>query len=110
MKSNLPIVVLQDKRNGQQAIKLTEEPFAGIIYCYGKVEFEVNEENDSLSLKFDYEIIDYAEKGLSDKKPFEKYIGKILEELIHEGIQENNLTYTGGVDENRTEDSKQSDT
>jgi hypothetical protein len=110
MKNNLPIVVLEDKRNGQQAIKLTEEPFAGIIYCYGKVEFNTDEANDSVVLKFDYEILDYAEKGLSDKKPFERYIGKILEELIHEGIQENSLTYTGGVDENRTEDSKQSDT
>ena len=40
---------------------------------------------------------------------FNPYIGKILEELIHQGIQENNLTYTGGIDENRTKDSEQSD-
>ena len=110
MKSNLPIIVTENIHNGLQAIKLTEGAFEGIIYTYGKVSIDADEENDSATLKFDYEILDYAEKGLSDKKPFEKYIGNILEHLIHEGIQENNLTYTGGVDENRTEDSKQSDT
>jgi hypothetical protein len=110
MKSNLPIIVTENKRNGLQAIKLTEEPFAGIIYTYGKVSMNADEENRALHLKFEYEILDYADKGLTDMKPFEAYIGKILEGLIHEGIEENNLTYTGGVDENRTEDSKQSDT
>jgi hypothetical protein len=43
-------------------------------------------------------------------KPFEAYIGKILEQLIHIGVEENSITYTGGIDENRTEDSNQSDT
>ena len=38
-------------------------------------------------------------------KPFETYIGDILQELIHEGIEKNSLTYTGGIDnENRTGD------
>jgi hypothetical protein len=37
-------------------------------------------------------------------KPFEKHIGDVLQDLIHKGIEENNITYTGGVDENRTGD------
>lgn len=106
---NLPIVVMESKSTGMQAIKLTEGAFEGIIYTYGKVEFNEDEENDKIHLSFEYEILDMNNKGLTDLKPFEIYIGKILEELIHIGIAENNISYTGGVDENRTEDPEQSD-
>jgi len=108
--SNFRYQVLEHKHSGLQAIKLTEGAFEGIIYTYGKVSIDTDEENGRIHLKFEYEILDYADKGMTDIKPFESYIGKILEGLIHEGVEENSLTYTGGVDENRTEDSKQSDT
>jgi hypothetical protein len=109
MQNNLPIKYLESKNSGVTAIQLTEEPFSGIIYSYGKVEFNADEENFKLTLKFEYEIHDMAGKDLSNKQPFEQYIGKILEELLHQGIEENSITYTGGVDENRTEDSSESD-
>lgn len=105
----LPIQMMQSRENGMEAIKLTEEPFEGIIYSYGKVSIDEDEENDTIRLSFEYEIIDHADKGMTDMKPFEAYIGKILEELIHLGIEENSITYTGGVDENRAEDSNKSD-
>lgn len=105
---NLPIQVLEHKEHGLQAIKLLEEPFSGIIYTYGKVDLEEDEENFVLRLKFEYTVLDYANKVLTDEAPFEAYIGKILEQLIHQGVQENSLTYTGGVDENRTKDSDES--
>ena len=107
--NNLPIQMLESRSNGMTAIKLLESPFDGIIYTYGKVSMDADEENDKLHLNFEYEILDYAGKGLSDMKPFELYIGKILEELIHQGVAENSITYTGGVDENRTENSNESD-
>lgn len=107
--NNLPITVLENKHNGINAIKLTEGAFSGIIYSYGKIEFDEDPENDVVKLNFEYDIIDYADKQLSDKKPFEQYIGDILVELIHQGISNNDLVYTGGVDENRTKDSEQSD-
>lgn len=106
---HLPIQVIESKSTGLQAIKLTEGAFEGIIYTYGKVELKEDEENKRVNLAFEYEIIDNANKGLTDKKPFEQYIGGILEELIHIGIEENSITYTGGVDENRTKDSNKSD-
>jgi hypothetical protein len=102
--------ILENKYDGLHAIKLTSGPFEGIIYAYGKVSFDEDEVNNKATIAFEYEIIDNANKGMTDMKPFEKYIGKILEELIHIGIQENNLTYTGGVDENRANDSDESDT
>jgi hypothetical protein len=107
--SNPRYVVVQSKQDGLQAIKLTEGAFEGIIYTYGKVSFDEDEANDKVHLHFEYDILDYNDKGLTDKAPFEQYIGDILQELIHEGIERNNLTYTGGVDENRNEDSEQSD-
>lgn len=92
--------ILESKIDGMQAIKLTDEPYSGIIYTYGKVEFVPDEENDKLTIKFDYEIHDMNSKQLGNKEPFEKYIGDILQEIIHKGVEENSLTYTGGVDEN----------
>jgi hypothetical protein len=107
--SNPRYVVVESKQDGLQAIKLTEGAFEGIIYTYGKVTFDEDEANDKIHLRFEYDILDHNDKGLTDKAPFEQYIGDILQELIHEGIERNNLTYTGGVDENRTKDSEQSD-
>ena len=107
--SKLPITILESRKDGLQAIKLLEEPFEGIIYTYGKVSMDADEENNKLKLAFEYEILDYNDKTLVKMEPFETYIGKILEELIHQGIEENSITYTGGVDENRTENSNESD-
>ncbi len=103
MMKNKPYVVVENKQ-GFDAIKLTENPFEGIIYTYGKVSFDEDSVNDVIKLKFDYEILDYANKTITNKEPFENYIGDILQELIHEGIENNNLTYAGGIDENRTGD------
>lgn len=97
-------IVVENRQNGNDAIKLTENPFEGIIYTYGKVSFEEDELNSSLKINFEYDVLDYNDKVITDMKPFEKYIGDILTELIHEGIAKNNLTYTGGIDENRTGD------
>lgn len=109
MKNNLPIKVMESEKDGLYPIQLTEGEFEGMIYNYGKVEFVENEPNDTVSLKFEYDILDYAGKNLTDKEPFEQYIGKILEECIYQGIANNDITYTGGIDENRTKDSEQSD-
>jgi hypothetical protein len=93
-------VVLESKKDGLQAIKLTKEPYSGIIYSYGKVSFTPDEENDRLHLHFEYEIHDKNDKEFGSMDPFEEYIGDILQEIIHEGVRENSITYTGGVDEN----------
>jgi len=103
MMKNKPYVVVENKQ-GFDAIKLTENPFEGIIYTYGRVSFDEDDATGYIKLKFDYEILDYADKVITNKQPFEKYIGDILQELIHEGIENNNLTYAGGIDENRTGD------
>jgi hypothetical protein len=89
---------VESKTSGLEAIRLTDEPYSGIIFQYGKVEFEPDEENDTLRLKFEYDILDQNKK-IFDEKIFEKYIGDLLTQLIMQGVAENSLTYTGGTDE-----------
>ena len=96
--------VVQNKHTGFDAIKLLDEPFSGIIVSYGKVGFDEDVENDALKINFEYEILDKANKNFTDMKPFEQFLGDLLQQLIHEGLRDNSLTYTGGIDENRTGD------
>jgi len=100
--------LVENKNDGSDALKLTSGPYSGIIYRYDKVEFRPKENEDRVILHFEYKVLDNASKGY-DVKLFEKYIGDILIDLIDEGIVNNTITYRGGIDEDRKEDSKQSD-
>ena len=73
-------------------IELTEGPYEGIIYKYGRVE--LIEEDDQLRIKFEYQLPD----GRTLDDEFVQYIGPILTEMIEEGVIKNNITYTGGTD------------
>lgn len=81
-----------------QWIELTEGPYEGIIYKYGRVQ--LIEEDESLRVRFEYQLADGTR--LDDK--FVQYIGPILSEMIEEGLLKNSIVYTGGVelDENRS--------
>ena len=92
-----PHVVVESKSSGIDAIKLLEEPYSGIIFTYGKVSFDEDDANMKLKINFEYEILDSASKEW-DKELFEEYLGDFLQELIRDGIEQNNLTYTGGTD------------
>ena len=87
-------------------IELTDGPFQGVLYTYGKVQLV--EEQDYLRLKFSYDIIDDNEMEI-DKDQFHQYIGDILQDLIYEGVARNTIVYTGGVDEDRDSDYRKSD-
>jgi len=84
----------------EEWIKLTDGPYAGIVYKYGRVQ--LIEEDDSLRVRFEYEL----EDGSKLDSNFVQHIGPILTELIEHGLIKNSLVYTGGIDENRTEDSE----
>jgi len=100
-------VVMENKHNGNRAIKLTDKPYEGIIFSYGAVSFE--EVDDHLKIKFDYDIHNDAGYDLV-KEEFEQYLGDFLQELIRYGLENNELIYTGGIDENRTGDPIEPDT
>jgi len=90
---------VESKNTGLEAIRLTDEPYKGIIFQYGKVSFTPDEENDKLHLKFEYDILDQNNK-IFKEEIFENYIGELLQQFIMQGVAENSLTYTGGTDEN----------
>lgn len=101
-----PFVVLKSTKGENDRIKLTEGPYAGIIYSYGAVGFEEN--GDTLKLKFEYDI--HEAEGVSYiQSEFEQAIGQLLQLILVEQLAKNEVVYTGGVDENRTTDSEQTD-
>lgn len=78
------------------AIKLLDEPYDGIIFSYGEVNFPDPEEP---ILAFDYEVHHVPSGMFYDDDEFKQYIGDFLVELILLGIKHNSIVYTGGVDE-----------
>lgn len=96
----IPYVLVENKETGHQAIRLTTGPYSSIMYTYGKVEFEDPDLFDDTppKIKFEYEIIeDYGIKY--NKETFEHYIGDLLVQLLESGVENNDITYTGGIDE-----------
>lgn len=101
-----PFVVLESKRGENDRIKLTEGPYKGIIFSYGKVDFK--EVDDYVKLHFEYEV--HEDSGVTYvTEELEQYLGALLEAIMVEQLLKNEIVYTGGVDENRTTDSEQTD-
>lgn len=99
---------LENKETGAIGLELTEGEYSGIIFSYGKVAFDENEQKDNLKVHFEYEILD-GEDLIKDKKVFEQELGDFLIELILEEADNNNLIFTGGTDENREDNTVESD-
>ena len=81
----------------QFAIQLEDHKYSDIRFTIGKVSF--NEANDNFTLKYDYDIIENNSAEF-DKQEFEHVVGDLLLQMLEEGVQKNDLIYTGGVDEN----------
>jgi hypothetical protein len=92
--------------DGFRLIKLTEGKYSGIIYRYGKVDL-LEDKKGTTRLKFEYHIVDNNNYVINYDE-LHNIMGDILHELIVEGLSKNELIYTGGVDENRTEDFNES--
>ena len=92
-----PFVVVENRNTGHDAIKLTSGPYSGIIYSYGKVSFD-EQKNGTCKLNFEYEVHENSMEY--NKVEFEHYIGDLLQFIMMDQLQKNNITYTGGIDEN----------
>jgi len=85
------------------ALCLTTGPFADIVFSYKKVDFEEDTENDSLRVKFVYDIHDVPDdKKDFDVQLFEKEIGEFIIDLLHYGIERDHLGYIDD-EQNRTD-------
>lgn len=89
--------------DGFMKIKFTNTDFNDIIFNIGKVWFD--EEQEGL-LHFEHNI---HEGVVPDDKSdeFHQLLGDFILQAIVRGLEKNDLIYSGGVDENRTDDTEQ---
>jgi hypothetical protein len=79
------------------ALTLTTGPFAGIIFSYTTVNFEEDNENDKLKVKFEYYVHDVPhDKKEYDKSVFEAELGDFLIELLYYGLERDHLGFIDG--------------
>lgn len=79
--------VVENRHTGHDAIKLLDEPFSGIVYCYNQINISEDENSATAFINFEYEILDKSNKEFGSKEPFEQYIGQILQQILHETIE-----------------------
>ena len=87
--------LVENKHTATQAIQLMEDPYNGMIVRYDEVKFEEDKVNDELCIKFEYDILDDADLDYNTEE-LEQYLGDFLQELIIHGLENNDITYTGG--------------
>lgn len=106
-----PFKLIEPKNNESvYAVELTDGPFRGMIYEYGKVELHEIPGTDQVKLAFEYNQHNTTFTDFQfDRVEFERVAGEILHHLIEEGLKDNSIVYSGGVDENRENDSVESD-
>ena len=93
----------------EYTLELVDHEYSGIKFKLGKVGFVEN--NDNFTLKFHYDIIENnTELSIKNelKQSFEQTVGDLVMQMIDDGLENENLIYYGGVDENRTNNTKQS--
>ena len=92
---------VENKDKKWTAIGLTEKAgkYQGVVYSYGKVKILENEEKTEASLQFDFNVLDSngLPKEMFDDE-FYSVIGKVLEELIREQMNEEDLQYVNTDD------------
>tara|TARA_R100000008_G_scaffold85591_1_gene75935 strand:- start:171 stop:512 length:342 start_codon:yes stop_codon:yes gene_type:complete len=92
-KRNLPEFeyVENPKEPDHHAIKINSGPYRGIIYTYGVVGFEENEEQDNLQISFSYDIMDNSRKvDVLEDKEFHDIMGNILTIILKYNMREEN--------------------
>lgn len=83
--------------NGAHKLKFTSNEFQGIIFTIGKVSFEDKAEAGTV-MHYQYDVVEHSEPF--EKDLLDKAVGDLVMHLLEEGVKDNSLVYTGGVDEN----------
>lgn len=87
---------VENKENTWTGIGLTEKAgkYQGVVYKYGKVDIKEDEENDSATLQFEWDMLD--SNGLPKEmigEDFFQLIGDILQDIILEQLDKDELQY-----------------
>ncbi len=83
--------------NGAHKLKFTSDEFQGIIFTIGKVSFEDKAESGTI-MHYQYDVLEHSEPY--EKDLLDKAVGDLVMHLLDEGVKDNSLVYTGGIDEN----------
>jgi hypothetical protein len=83
--------------NGAHKLKFTSNEFRGIIFTIGKVSFDDKGEAGTI-MNYHYDVLEHSEPF--EKDLLDKAVGDLVMHLLEEGVKDNSLVYTGGVDEN----------
>jgi|TARA_B110000908_G_scaffold170586_1_gene230615 hypothetical protein len=70
------------------SLKVVQGPYNNVIYTYGSVTIEEDEDKDLARLKFNYHIEEvpepYSKRELEESTEFRDYIGNILTEILED--------------------------
>jgi hypothetical protein len=86
-----------DLPDGTNCIELTTGPYKGVIYNYGVVKFEENEEKDLAEMKFDYTIYENPNDIEGDKKDLIDVMGDVLVEILAKELKEPEKEVLDGI-------------
>jgi hypothetical protein len=81
--------------NGAHKLKFTDNEFRDIVFSIGKVSFD--EKEGEHIMHYQYDVLEH--KDPYEKDLLDKAVGDLVVHLLEEGIKDNSLVYTGGVDE-----------
>ena len=81
-----PYVFAQRPDDDYTCIKLTEGKYKDIIYKYGNVGFKPVEDDEKMSVIFDYNIMKNPNDVDIDEEEFINHIGDILIDLVEEQL------------------------
>lgn len=77
------------EENSTYPIRLTEEKYNGTILRYDKIQVrEIYDDEDDVTLKFEYEFIENPHKINRDDPVFNNYLGDILVNIIINTLNE----------------------
>jgi hypothetical protein len=95
--------VVDEKDKASVHIKLLDGEYKDTVFKYGKVG--VKEEDNKAYLQFNFDVIQSPIKKLESNLEFKNYIGDLLSTIITKQLDVEETYY----DENRTDDTKESD-
>lgn len=89
MKINIDYKICERNDVDYNIIQLLKAPYQGILYNYREVSPKIINEgqaNEALKLSFTWDLIE-GDKELTETPTFERYIGRILEGILHDSFE-----------------------
>lgn len=101
--SQIEYEIMGSLPDGSYKLKFTNTKFDDIIFTLGAVSF--GEGEDEAKLSYEYNVIEHTKFYV--KEELDKQVGDLVVQMIVTGLENNDLIYTGGTDENRNQNTEQ---